>query len=108
MLTKPLSDKDKKSFIMILAKAYMRSKRRIQMYKFLSVEENKSYYSSELSTVYLVNSTILLCSPTSQFILKNEFFSYPNPNWYIEYYSRSSYYRLKKQAIDEFIDCLNI
>ncbi|MEG0168612.1 MG284/MPN403 family protein [Anaerorhabdus sp.] len=108
MLTKTWSDKEKITFITFLAKGYMNSMRRVHLYRIFGVQEGHMQYEGELGSLYLVDSALRLCSSTSEFILRNEFFGYSKPNWYRDYYSKSSFYRLKKQAIDEFIDCLNL
>lgn len=40
-------------------------------------------------------------------IIMKEFMEKPSPNWYLEYYSRSSFYRHKHQSMDTFIRCLH-
>jgi hypothetical protein len=40
-------------------------------------------------------------------IIKYEFMEKSSPNWYLEYYSRSSFYRHKNQSMDTFIRCLH-
>ncbi|PKM87767.1 MAG: hypothetical protein CVU85_05230 [Firmicutes bacterium HGW-Firmicutes-10] len=40
-------------------------------------------------------------------IIRKEFMEKTSPNWYLEYYSRSSFYRHKKQCMDTFIRCLH-
>jgi hypothetical protein len=40
-------------------------------------------------------------------IIMKEFVEKNCPNWYLEYYSRSSFYRHKHQSMDTFIRCLH-
>ena len=40
-------------------------------------------------------------------IIIKEFMEKTSPNWYLEYYSRSSFYRHKHQSMDTFIRCLH-
>ncbi len=40
-------------------------------------------------------------------IIIKEFAEKKCPNWYLEYYSRSSFYRHKHQSMDTFIRCLH-
>ncbi len=40
-------------------------------------------------------------------IIMKEFMEKTSPNWYLEYYSRSSFYRHKQQSMDTFIRCLH-
>ena len=39
-------------------------------------------------------------------IIYNEFVLNMPSDWWLDYYSKSSYYRLKNKAIDIFLDCL--
>ena len=41
-------------------------------------------------------------------ILINDFFEVRKDYWYLEYYTRSTYYRLRKEAIAEFLHCLGL
>ena len=42
----------------------------------------------------------------SRTIIFNDFMAKKNRNWYLEFYSLSTYYRLRKIAILKFLDCL--
>ncbi len=39
-------------------------------------------------------------------IIFNDFMAKNKRNWYLEYFSTSSYYRLRKVAIEKFLNCL--
>lgn len=43
----------------------------------------------------------------SKTIIFNDFMAKKNRNWYLEFYSLSTYYRLRKIALNKFLDCLN-
>jgi len=43
----------------------------------------------------------------SKMIIFNDFMKKKNRNWYLELYSLSTYYRLRKIAILKFLDCLD-
>lgn len=43
----------------------------------------------------------------SKTIIFNDFMAKKNRNWYLEFYSLSTYYRLRKIAIIKFLDCLD-
>lgn len=40
----------------------------------------------------------------SRRILENDFINVKEPGWYLDYYSKSTYYRLKNIALNRFID----
>ena len=45
-------------------------------------------------------------SKDERMILEKEFILYEDRDWWYEYYSRSTYYRMKQKAMDAFLDCL--
>ena len=47
-------------------------------------------------------------SPESQLIITNEFVLQKNPEWWLEFYSRATYYRLKTRALEEILFYVNI
>ena len=67
--------------------------------------ENKYTYYYSLQTK-IDNVLDRLDWDCSNFI-KNEFFSLNyRSNWWMNYYSRSTYYRLKKKSMNEFLSLL--
>ncbi len=42
----------------------------------------------------------------SKMIIFNDFMAKNKHNWYLDYYSISTYYRLRTTAINKFLDCL--
>lgn len=47
-------------------------------------------------------------SPESQLIITNEFVLQKNHEWWLEFYSRATYYRLKTRALEEILFYVNI
>lgn len=41
-------------------------------------------------------------------IITNDFIKKQEKNWYLEFYSRSTYYRLKNEAMNAFLNCLGL
>lgn len=41
-------------------------------------------------------------------IIEQEFMNVPNPEWWREYYAKSTYYRMKTKAMEEFLFYLNV
>ena len=37
-------------------------------------------------------------------VIYNEYFSFKTENWWVYYYSKSTYYRLKNKAMDSFLE----
>ena len=74
--------------------------------KYVCEKEYKEYSSADLFlrwVQYALNS----CSKEGRLILEKEFILYERKDWWYNYYSRSSYYRFKQRAMDEFLDCLH-
>ena len=40
--------------------------------------------------------------------IEHEYINYYESSWWMTFYSRASYYRLKHRALDEFMDCISI
>ena len=39
-------------------------------------------------------------------ILRNDYFSSRQAKWYMNYFTKSTYYRIRSRAIDEFVRCV--
>lgn len=109
MLDKSLGIKEKEIIIKYLAKSYRVSKKRESIYQIQgNLREKSGIYNEDKTVIHLIEGTIAECSQNTQLIIMNEYFKNKEYDWYLEYFSRSSFYRLKRVAIEEFIDCLNI
>ena len=76
--------------------------------QFDTVKEKKTYYQDKGSQ--LNDQFILDClSMESKVIIEKEFIERVGKDWWIDYYSRSTYYRLKTRAMEEtlfYFSCL--
>ena len=72
------------------------------------IREGTAVFRSEADLVYLVDRALQDCSRDTRFIIRNDYLKVSDPYWYEEFYSRSTYYRLKKEAISEFLESLDI
>lgn len=61
------------------------------------------YYSLQNRIDYVLEKLDLECS---EFIKKEFFSNRHSNNWWINYYSRSTYYRLKKKSMERFLGLL--
>ena len=73
-----------------------------------SVAEPHGTYAEDAKMVYLVERCLLECSKNTQLIIRKDFLEVPEKNWYVSYFSRSTYYRLKEKAVNEFVQCLKM
>lgn len=67
-----------------------------------TVEENQVFIKQKSNFIYLFERILSCCSADTRFIITNTFVRREKEDWYIPFYSRSSYYRIKKEAIEEF------
>lgn len=108
MVSRELKFEDKKIVLEKLSECYLKSLRRIEIYEYQGIKEESTQYHADLIMIEMIEIMLNACSENTQIIIKNEYLNHKRHEWYLDYYSRSNYYRLKKQAISEFIDCLNI
>ncbi len=109
MTLKDETPKTKEIIMDYIGKNYRRAKRRLDLVKDADmVEENKYAYEDDKDFVNIVERTLEDCPPTLKNILRMKYFSVQDPDWYKAYYTRSSYYRLQKKAVSEFLDNLDI
>jgi hypothetical protein len=57
--------------------------------------------------LFLIQEALKRLSQEEQRLLCNDFLSPLSKNWWMEYYSKSTYYRLRYLAIDRFLHCLH-
>ena len=108
-IDKSLSDKDKEKVVKYIGDIYRKSKKRIDVFEFQNaVNENRAIYESDRSLVQLVDRTLEDCSKDTRIIIRYSYLENTDPHWYLNYYARTTYYRYRKEAINEFINCLNI
>lgn len=68
-------------------------------YQGLTVGEMDSFES-------MVTAVLLSLNDDEQFVLIGEFVKNLPSDWYLEYFSKSTYYRIRKRAITNFLRCL--
>ncbi|MFV0479536.1 MAG: MG284/MPN403 family protein [Anaerorhabdus sp.] len=106
MFNKYLKLKDKEKVICYMFDSYRKSKRKMEARMNWKIEEKSEEYGDAYSFTTLIENAMETCSEDTQRIFNGEYVEKLHGNWYLEYYSRSTFYRLKHQAIDEFIDNL--
>lgn len=102
-----MNKQDKETIIQYLMRCYRDSR---SMIKFMEdcciVTENIEQYRYEKKTCFLVDNVLREMQPTLRELLQWEFERPMEENPVAEKYSRSTYYRLRTQAIDDFLRCL--
>ena len=99
--------------MIVLSKAvgetYRCCKTRMKYYERMScVAENMKAYQDDLALVTIVDLSLENCSRVSQLIIRKEFLEISEKKWYLEFFSKTTFYRNKKKAVKEFIENLLI
>lgn len=74
----------------------------------LTLNEQGKTYKDDKQLICAINSCLNECSKDTKCIIENEYLKNMDNYWYLEYYTKSTFYRLKKKAVKEFIDCMDI
>ncbi|MBQ1318117.1 MAG: hypothetical protein IIY53_08785 [Solobacterium sp.] len=104
-----LDTEDMEKIVKYIGKVYRRSKKRRDVFEYQKcIRENQALYDNDGSLIMLIDRTLMDCSKETQCIIRNEFLEIPEDMWYLPFFSRSAYYRLRKKALVEFMNCLKI
>lgn len=69
-----------------------------------SKERNKLWEAIEF--VRYMDEILRSLPDDYEFILRNDYFRIREKKWYLKYYTKSTYYRLKAEALDAFVRCV--
>lgn len=61
----------------------------------------------ECAYAYSIQSIFEQLTHDERRILMSEYIDCVEKNWWMEYFSKTSYYRIKRRALSRFIDCLH-
>ncbi|MBW9212284.1 MULTISPECIES: MG284/MPN403 family protein [Terrabacteria group] len=87
---------DQQRILMYVGQAYQCCKKKFQ----------RSAYDEQF--LNLIEKALMTCSTETNWIIRYDYLEKKKNNWYMEYFAKSSYYRLKKVAIVEFLNCLEL
>lgn len=73
--------------------------------KIMQQLEKKQHLENFVSIIQQVHTH--LSSEAYDFI-EHEYINFYEASWWMNYYSRASYYRIKHKALDEFMECILI
>ena len=98
---------DKNSLeIKLLSKAYLYNKRLIIESNEHICKRNYDSLKASLKIVKHIEYCASSLEEKNRFIIKNEVIDGKTGKWYKEYFSAPTYYRIRKQAYEEFLRCL--
>ena len=100
-------EKDKSSFeIGLLSKAYINSKRLLLEAEQHVISIGESSFKASSFIVKHIEYCLNSLDIKSRIIIQNEVIEGKTGKWYLEYFSASTYYRLRKKAYEDFLRCL--
>ncbi len=85
-------------------------KKRILQYvsiAYQSCRDKNDMTTCDQQFLNLIERTLKCCSETTNWIIRFDFLEKQANDWYLNYFAKSSYYRLKRRAIYEFLNCLD-
>ena len=87
---------------------YKKQKSKTDFYlNHLEVSEAQTVKPLEKVYVYCIEQSLQELSEDERLILTKENLENTSKNWWMEYFSKSTYYRIKYKAMDRFIHCLH-
>ena len=88
--------------------------RKLKLLSFNSIiNEEESFYLEKKNNEYYnnvrdkVDYILLQMEERLAFVVVNEYLSTRNDNWWIYYFSKSTYYRIKNKAMNSFLEWWN-
>jgi hypothetical protein len=108
MIKKPKDYQTQKKLLQFMGDTYIASKKRIDLYEFSGARGNDPSYLNDIAYVHSIDRTLQDCSNDTKNIIRHDFLEKSETGWYRVFYNPSSYYRLKRRAVEEFMHCLNI
>ncbi len=103
-----LTSQELEKIVLHVAKIYRKSNLRNTINKNYNVKENNLLYKQDKDFIHTIECLLGECSRDTRCIIENEFLKKTDSYWYLDFYTKSTFYRLKKKAVKEFIDCMDI
>ncbi len=108
MFDEKLSIQQKEQILEYLMKCYRKSANRMKRFEECDVvSENKAEYCYDKTTVMLVEAAMEEIGIEERRIIEHDYMHPKENQWYLEFYTRSTYYRIRSRAIDKFLRCLH-
>jgi hypothetical protein len=98
--------KEKETLVSFHCRSYHQVKRRIQVQHMVAeVREAIPVYA--LAYVLTIDDVLASLDEDSYRIIAHDFLHPTHKNWWMEYYAKTTYYRLKARSMDAFLRCLH-
>ena len=92
--------------IELLSKNYIESKRKLREYDDNVVRYSTNKVKAYRRIVSHIEEVVRMLPDKERIIIENEVIYGQTGTWYLEYFSSSSYYRHRKVAYSNFLNCL--
>lgn len=101
-----MSTRELSRIMKYLGSIYRKAKKRSDLADYSGMPGTRMYeYDRQL--IFLIDRTLQDCSRENSLILRRTYFENEDANWYVGFLSPSAFYRLKKEATVEFLNCLD-
>lgn len=98
-----LTYQQEKVILMYLTEIYCKAQTLTEIYrKEGKIEQNAVKYNQQAALIDLIDRTLNSCRPETRFIIIHTYIRKDGSDWYIPYYAKSTFYRMKKVAVHEF------
>ncbi|MGM9941751.1 MAG: MG284/MPN403 family protein [Bulleidia sp.] len=92
----------------LIATHYRQSLRKMESLEAQNaVAMNLKEYNDAAEYVQRVDRALQDCSSDTRFIIRNGFLKNSESKWYMNYFSRNTFYRLRRKAVSEFLTTLD-
>lgn len=98
--------KEKEALVSFHCRSYHQVKRRIQVQDLVGeIREDIPTYA--LAYVLTIDDVLTSLDEDSYRIIAHDFLQPTHKNWWMDYYAKTTYYRLKARSMDAFLRCLH-
>jgi len=71
------------------------------------IDMNKTMHPCDKDYLFLIQETLKRLTQEEQRLLHNDFLMPSSKNWWMNYYSKGTYYRLRYLTMSRFLHCLH-
>ena len=109
MVMKKMCYEDQCKIMEMIGREYKASCVKANMKKLHgSIYDNQRRYDNALEYIDYVDAALRMCDLNTRHIIMHEYLLPSDEKWYLVYYSKSTFYRLKRIALEEFLRCLDL
>lgn len=99
-----LTNRQLRNITQVICENYRSCKRKMESMENQNIVSlNMNEYTDAREYVRSVDRILQDCSSDTQLIITKGFLMNSNPVWYLDYFSRNTFYRLRHKAVVEFL-----